>query len=414
MFFKNAILYRFTKPFLLSAEQLDTKLQEYPFQSCGPQEAIRFGWISPIGRHGQYPTFVVENAILICLCKEEKILPPAVVNEYVADRVDAIWEEQNRRVRRREREEIKDQVIQELLPKAFSKKTRTYAYVDLTQQLMVVNAGSEKLAEEVATSLRKTIGSLPIRPPALEQAPSFTFTGWLNESIPLHSDFNLGTDCVLKDGGEDGGQIRGKSVDLTSDEVRNHLNAGMQAVKLAVGYQNALTMQMDEKLHLKSIKFSDTFQEKLDDIDAEDALAKFSASFSLMVLEFRRLVPALLEALGGEDRSAIDDDPDLLYQGVDLSSESDRSVTVTVGETTVIAGGAQDQEADDPLYGEAVLFVTDTRRVSVSSIQRKFKIGYNRSCNLVESMEAAGVVSRAGHNGAREVLAPPPNVSAAQ
>jgi len=72
-----------------------------------------------------------------------------------------------------------------------------------------------------------------------------------------------------------------------------------------------------------------------------------------------------------------------------------------------LSEGGADSEAD-ALYDEAVAFVTEGRRVSISSVQRKFKIGYNRAANLVEAMEASGVVSTAGHNGAREVLAPPP------
>ncbi|RUO25878.1 cell division protein FtsK [Aliidiomarina minuta] len=66
-----------------------------------------------------------------------------------------------------------------------------------------------------------------------------------------------------------------------------------------------------------------------------------------------------------------------------------------------------DEEAD-ALFDEAVAFVTESRRVSVSSVQRKFRIGYNRAARIVEQMEMTGVVSTAGHNGAREVLAPPP------
>ncbi|WP_372985295.1 DNA translocase FtsK [Marinobacter sp.] len=76
------------------------------------------------------------------------------------------------------------------------------------------------------------------------------------------------------------------------------------------------------------------------------------------------------------------------------------------GVPTLSEGGG-DSEGDS-LYDEAVAFVTEGRRVSISSVQRKFKIGYNRAANLVEAMEASGVVSTAGHNGAREVLAPPP------
>ncbi|RZQ56856.1 DNA translocase FtsK [Pseudidiomarina tainanensis] len=65
-------------------------------------------------------------------------------------------------------------------------------------------------------------------------------------------------------------------------------------------------------------------------------------------------------------------------------------------------------EESDPLYDEAVAFVTETRRVSVSSVQRKFRIGYNRAARIVEQMEASGVVTSAGNNGQREVLAPRP------
>ncbi|WP_297794101.1 DNA translocase FtsK [uncultured Marinobacter sp.] len=75
------------------------------------------------------------------------------------------------------------------------------------------------------------------------------------------------------------------------------------------------------------------------------------------------------------------------------------------GVPTLTEGGGEDGDA---LYDEAVAFVTEGRRVSISSVQRKFKIGYNRAANLVDAMEASGVVSAAGHNGAREVLAPPP------
>ncbi|CAM3454795.1 DNA translocase FtsK [Halomonas lysinitropha] len=71
-------------------------------------------------------------------------------------------------------------------------------------------------------------------------------------------------------------------------------------------------------------------------------------------------------------------------------------------------GGADDGAEQDALYDEAVAFVTESRRASISAVQRRFKIGYNRAARLVESMEVAGVVSTMGTNGAREVLAPPP------
>ncbi|MCG8314680.1 MAG: DNA translocase FtsK 4TM domain-containing protein [Pseudomonadales bacterium] len=71
------------------------------------------------------------------------------------------------------------------------------------------------------------------------------------------------------------------------------------------------------------------------------------------------------------------------------------------------SSGDSDDESD-PLYDEAVAFVTESRRASISSVQRKLKIGYNRAARMIESMEAAGVVSEMQSNGQREVIAPPP------
>lgn len=85
-----------------------------------------------------------------------------------------------------------------------------------------------------------------------------------------------------------------------------------------------------------------------------------------------------------------------------LNGVSDGEQVLLPGET------AESDEEYDPLYDEAVAFVTETRRGSISSVQRKFKIGYNRAARIIEQMEMQGIVSAQGHNGNREVLAPPP------
>ncbi|UJF20944.1 DNA translocase FtsK 4TM domain-containing protein [Shewanella sp. OMA3-2] len=82
---------------------------------------------------------------------------------------------------------------------------------------------------------------------------------------------------------------------------------------------------------------------------------------------------------------------------------------ISDGEQVLLPGETGDSDDElDALYDDAVAFVTETRRGSISSVQRKFKIGYNRAARIIESMEAQGIVSSQGHNGNREVLAPPP------
>ncbi len=85
-----------------------------------------------------------------------------------------------------------------------------------------------------------------------------------------------------------------------------------------------------------------------------------------------------------------------------LSGETTEE-TVYPGETL------EDEDAEaDPLFDQAVAFVTESRKALDSGVQRRFRIGYSRAARLVETMEQVGIVSGPGHNGDREVLAPPP------
>lgn len=305
MWFRNARVFRFTKPFNISAEELEEKLSGDAFKPCGPQEITRQGWVPPLGKHGEQLVHSANGYHLIALRKEEKILPGPVIKEAVEEKAEVIEVEQGRKVRRKEKDEIKEQVTLEMLPQAFSRNRRSFAYLAPEDGVLVVDAGSAKQAEDLASTLRKSLGSLPVRPPAVEQAPAFTFTGWLNETIDLPGMIALGDECELKDPSEDGGVVRCKGLDLKADEIRNHLDAGMQVTRLAVTWDDNVSFVLDEELGIRRLKFGETLQDQLDDVDTDNAVAKFDAAFTLMTLELSKLIPGLLEALGGEDRSAI-------------------------------------------------------------------------------------------------------------
>jgi S-DNA-T family DNA segregation ATPase FtsK/SpoIIIE len=87
------------------------------------------------------------------------------------------------------------------------------------------------------------------------------------------------------------------------------------------------------------------------------------------------------------------------------------AITRSSDDGDMLGGGMGDGDGDeesDALYDEAVRFVTESRKASISAVQRKLRIGYNRAARMIESMEAAGVVSEMNSNGSREVIAPPP------
>lgn len=323
MWFRNARVFRFTKPFDISPEQLEQSLEADAFQPCNPQETTRQGWVPPLGKHGQQLVHSAGGYYLITLRTEEKLLPGPVVKELLDEKVETIEIEQHRKLRRQEKDELKEQVILEILPRAFSRNRRSYAYLAPQDGIMVVDASSAKQAEDLASALRKSIGSLPIRPPAVEQAPAFTLTGWLNETLDIPSSLTLGDECELKDPGEDGGVVRCKGLDLQGDEIRSHLDVGMQATRVALTWEDSVSFVLDEELGIRRLKFGDTLQEKLDDVDADDAAARFDASFSLMTLELAQLIPGLLEALGGEDRSAIVDGEQAVAAAPAVEQETD-------------------------------------------------------------------------------------------
>lgn len=399
MLFKNARIFRFTRPVQIEPGQLEEKLEVDAFKPCGPQEMSRQGWASPLGKHGETLVHAAGGYMLICLQRQEKILPAQVVKEYVDEKAEAIEAEQMRKVRRKERDEIKEQVLLEMMPQAFVRNKRTYGYLALQDGLLVVDASNSNAAEHFASSLRKSLGSLPVRPPVVEQAPAFTFTGWLNESIDLPDQITLGADAWMVDPSEDGGKVIARGLDLNSDEVRGHLDAGMQATKLTMTWDDNVSFCLDEELGITRLRFGDAFHEKLDDIDAGDAAARFDAAFSLMTLELSRMIPALLEALGGEDRTAV-----VEGEPVVLSEMQPRVVTTQTSD---------DDTEKTALYLTACNAVTTEGRASISMIQRRLKIGYSLAAQLVDRMEAEGVVSAAGHNGAREVLAPKPAAATA-
>lgn len=298
MWFKNLRLYRLSEDWTLSPEALNEKLAEFCFNPCGNLDPLRYGFEPPLGRDGSEYVHASNGYIMICAKKQEKILPSGVIKEQLEEKIALIREAEGRPIGRKERDTLKDEVIFSLLPKAFTKSSLDFAYIAPSERLIVVNAASAKRAEDLLSKLREALGTLRCVPVTLKHQPPQVMTHWVREGNGTHG-FVLGEECELQ-AVKDGRVVRVKKIDLTSHEIRNHLDSGMHVSKLALEWNEAISCIIDDQLGIKRIKFDDAISEQANERNAESRAEQFDADFTIMTLELKKFIEAVFLAFGGE------------------------------------------------------------------------------------------------------------------
>jgi recombination associated protein RdgC len=299
MWFKNIRAYRLTSPFDLSPEQLGEKLVQRGFQPCAKSQPMSAGWVPPLGEESSELVHAAGGRMLLKLKREEKLLPSTVVREQLDEKVSAIESEQGRKVYRKERLTLKDEIVQDCLPRAFSRSSAVFAYIDVKANWIFVDAASAARGEELLNLLRECIGSFPVMLPQVNNAPAATMTGWLvHRNLP--DDFALGEECELRDLGEEGGVVRCRGVDLLSEEVETHLHAGKQVARLSLAWDERLSLVLAEDLCLRRLKFAEELMKENEDIPEADNAARLDADFALMSDAITSLQERILALFGGE------------------------------------------------------------------------------------------------------------------
>ena len=298
MWFKNLTIFRLTETFSLSAEELEEKLSALAFRPCGSHDEFSLGWVSPVGKDAPL-VHSANGFFMICTKKEERVLPASVLAEMLQEKITEQEEEQGRKLSKKERTALKDELIFELLPRAFTFSRKLYAYIDVKGGFLVVDSASTGKAEDLVSLLRKCLGSLPAVPLNTVEKPIANMTDWLiSQQYP--KDIKIEDECELRAPEEAGGVIRCKRHDLFLPEIKNHLDIGKQVIKLAVSWDNRMSFVLDENLSIKRLKFLDLVQDQVADSNAEDEAARFDVDFSIMTLELANFIPRLLEIFGGE------------------------------------------------------------------------------------------------------------------
>ena len=290
MFFRNLTFFRF--PTTHDFSRLDELLPEAALKPVGPLELSSRGFISPFGRGEDLLSHRIGDAIWLAVGGEDKILPGSVVNDLLAQKVAELEEREGRKLGGRARKRLKDDLLHELLPRAFVKSSRTDALLDLEHGFLAVDSSSRKSAEAVASEIRRALGSFPAIPPNAEVAPRAILTGWI-AGDPLPEGLSVGDECELRDPTDTGAVVKIQRMELSGEEIRKHLEAGKQATRLELTLDDHVNFVLGEDLIVRKFKLLDGAVDQLEASDSDDIVAELGARFALMVGEFKRLFTVL-------------------------------------------------------------------------------------------------------------------------
>lgn len=292
MWFKNIHIYRLTKSFEFTPESLADKLDEKRFQPCGRQAEESIGWVSPIHRSRDYLVHAAGGCVLICMRREQKVIPASAVKEALEERVVAIEEDTGRKVYSKEKQSLKEDILSQMMPQAFVRSTHIWAYIDTKNNYLVINAASDKVADLVFELLVETIGSFGSVKLIGDENPAAILNDWVVNGLPEGWEFT--GDYELKD------LVDERVAKFKDNEAENIvlgdlLEDGYSINKMGFRYKGQFKGVLQPDLVIKSMKFTDELLAENDDVDGEDELVKFDADFALMSNTLAKFIADIIE-----------------------------------------------------------------------------------------------------------------------
>ncbi|MBK6570243.1 recombination-associated protein RdgC [Candidatus Aalborgicola defluviihabitans] len=297
--FKNLMIYRLVSGWPTVVEPLEAALQEAQFVECGATQEKSVGWLEPRGHtHGPLVE-VVGGQWLLKLAMEVKVVPGSVIKRKVQDQVDHIEASTGRKPGKKEKREISDEVRLSLLPMAFSKQSSVQVWVDPAAGLLLTDAGSQAKADEVMTCLIKAVDGLVVQLVNTQTSPAAAMAEWLSTKDAPPS-FSVDRECELKAADESRAVVRYTRHALDTDEVTQHIAMGKLPTRLALTWADRVSFVLTESLQLKKLAFLETVFEGAPASAADGKDDHFDADVAIATGELRKLIPDLIEALGGE------------------------------------------------------------------------------------------------------------------
>jgi len=305
--FKSACFFRTADDFVLpDTDALERVLQKSRFVPCGPTQPESTGWVPPRGNKSKVLAEAVGGQLILKLCTEKRAVPSSAVKSAVEERVERYKAETgNERVPAKLKKEFKEEVLLDLLPRAFSKRITTLLWLDAKGRMLVVDAGSLAGADRIVSSLLAALLEVPGAAPSLDlqlvhtqTSPSASMAHWLStREAPWH--FTVDRDCELKAADEQKSSVRYARHTLDIDEVAQHIAAGKVPTQLAMTWNDRVSFVLSDAGQIRKLKMLDVVLKEAEDGKGKDD-DNFDANAAILTGELSQLIPDLLEALGGE------------------------------------------------------------------------------------------------------------------
>lgn len=293
MWFKNLQIYRIADWNITLAE-LEEKLSRRALQPCLRMEMQSIGWVTPRDE-GESFVHALGQHMLIALGVEKKLLPATVINQQAKERVVEMEQQQGYKPGRKQIKDIKESVTIELLPRAFSQRRKTYAWIDPVSGWFIIDAPNLARADELIEMLFKSVDNVALKPIKTNLSPSSAMTSWLSGG-DLSASFTIDQHCELRGKNDEKSTVSYNHHVIDSEEIVHHVKAGKEVIKLALTWQSRVSFILHENLQLKRIVPLDILKEP---VETDEEL--FNSDFTIMTGEFKRLVPDVIDMLGGEE-----------------------------------------------------------------------------------------------------------------
>lgn len=289
--FKNLTIFRVVPEWQANLAKAIEQAERKQFVECGASQQKSMGWVAPRAEHGALVESVGGQWIMKVMI-EKKSVPASVLNKKTDARMKKIEEQTGRKPKRKE---IKDEVLRELLPQAFPKSETVVVWLDPKNRLVSIDVGSTSKADDITTLMVDTFDGFGLTMIQTNLSAATSMSGWLRER-EAPAGFTIDRDCQLKATDEGKSAVTYAKHGLDIEEVRLHLEQGKLPTKLAMTWDERISFVLTDAMLVKKLHFGDVVFEK-PKAGGDDG---FDANAAIATGELSKLIPDLIEALGGE------------------------------------------------------------------------------------------------------------------